>query len=158
MLRFLSFVLCITLAPWVVASPLAVGDTLAPITISDQHGQSATLDENTRVLLFSRDMTANKLAKAAFLSKPAQYLAEAKTMYLIDVSGMPSFVTNNFAIPKMKKYPYRIFLDREASMTANLPSQKAQITVLHLDHLKVQSIEYLRDASALIRTVEAPSP
>lgn len=137
------------------ASPLANGATLHPFTLDDQHGKPGQVDEHTRVLMFSRDMTANKLAKAAFGAKPAQYLPEAHAMYLIDVSGMPKFVTNTFAIPKMQKYAYRIFLDREATKTTDLPSQKKLVTVVHLDHLKVTSIEYAASADALARAVEA---
>jgi len=138
-----------------LAAPVATGSTLKPFTIDDQHGKPGQVDENTRVLMFSRDMTANKLAKAAFGSKPAQYLPDAHAMYLIDVSGMPSFVTNTFAIPKMQKYVYRIFLDREATKTTDLPSQKKLVTVVHLDHLKVTSIDYASSADALVRAVEA---
>lgn len=155
MSRIAGLVLLAMFAPLTLAASLAVGDTLAPITLIDQHGESGTLDENVRVLLFSRDMKANKLAKAAFLAKPPQYLPDAKAMYLIDVSGMPSFVTNNFAIPKMRKYGYRIFLDRDAQATTKLPSQKAQITVVHLDHLKVQRVDYADSAADLTQAVEA---
>jgi len=136
-------------------TPLAPGATLQAFNIDDQHGKPGRVDEHTRVLMFSRDMTANKLAKAAFGSKPAQYLPEAHAMYLIDVSGMPKFVTNTFAIPKMQKYVYRIFLDRDATKTTALPSQKKLVTVVHLDHLKVTSIEYAASADALTRAVAA---
>lgn len=137
------------------AGPLAPGATLAPITIADQHGNEARVDENTRLLMFSRDMGANKLAKTAFGQRPAKYLPDAHAMYLIDVSGMPKFVTNNFAIPKMQKYGYRIFLDRDASRTEALPSRKKEVTLVHLDRLKVTGIEYATSAEALNRAVDA---
>lgn len=137
------------------AAPLAPGATLAPIAIADQHGKPASVDETTRLVMFSRDMGANKLAKSAFGKRPAQYLPDAHAMYLIDVSGMPGFVTNTFAIPKMQKYGYRIFLDREGALTATLPSHKKEVTLVHLDHLKVTGIEYATSAEALNRAVDA---
>ncbi len=154
----LSIVLLLPLAAVsfvATAAPLATGATLQPFIIDDQHGKPGQVDEHTRVLMFSRDMTANKLAKAAFGAKPAPYLDTAHAMYLIDVSGMPKFVTNTFAIPKMQKYVYRIFLDRDATKTTALPSQKKLVTVVHLDHLKVTSIEYAGSADALARAVQA---
>lgn len=140
------------------AAPLKPGDEIAPFTIADQHGKPGTVDASTKLLMFSRDMKANKLAKSAFLPKPAEYLPTANAAYVIDVSGMPSFVTNNFAIPKMQKYGYRIFLDRDASVTTGLPAQKAVVTLIHLDHLKVTGIEYASTAEALTRAVEAAKP
>ncbi|MGE0483910.1 MAG: hypothetical protein AB7Q81_07210 [Gammaproteobacteria bacterium] len=137
-----------------VATPVTVGAALAPMDISDQHGQAGKVDESVRVLMFSRDMTANKLAKKAFLDKPAGYLDQHHAMYLIDVSGMPGFVTRNFAIPKMQKYGYRIFLDREGNLTTALPSREDLVMVMKLDHLAVESVDFVSDAAALVRAVE----
>jgi hypothetical protein len=70
----LSIVLLLPLAAVTfvaTAAPLATGATLQPFIIDDQHGKPGQVDELTRVLMFSRDMTANKLAKAAFGAKPA---------------------------------------------------------------------------------------
>jgi hypothetical protein len=137
------------------AAPVQVGDRLAAFTLSDQHGQPGQVDETTKLLLFSRDMKANKLAKAAFLSQPARYLPDAHAIYVIDLSGMPRFVTNNFAIPKMQKYGYRILLDRDASATPGLPTQKGQVTLIRLERLAVTGIEYATTADALNRAVDA---
>jgi len=158
MCRILLLAIIALVSNGALAAPLTVGTRLAPQTFSDQHGQTAVLDESVRVLMFSRDMTANKLAKAAFLSKPADYLAAGGAMYVIDVSGMPRFVTNNFAIPKMQKYGYRIFLDRDGKATPDLPAQKAQVTVVHLDHLVVKQIDYAVTAGALNAAVETKAP
>ncbi|MGD9602513.1 MAG: hypothetical protein AB7O21_17695 [Gammaproteobacteria bacterium] len=135
---------------------VAVGDTLPAVTLHDQHGQPAPLDDGVRVLLFSRDMKANRLAKAVLQPKAADYLPGVHAMYAIDVSGMPGFVTRNFALPKMRKYAFRIFVDSDASATANLPSQKGRITVLHLDHLKVQRIEYADKAADIAAALAQP--
>ena len=147
--------LCLSVCGAWSATALEAGDQLNAFTIADQHGKNGHFDEGTRLLLFSRDMSANELAKAAFQPQPVQFLPDAKAMYVIDVSGMPSFVTNNFAIPKMQKYGYRIFLDRDASLTAGLPNQKKSVTLIHLDKLKVTGIEYADTAEALAHAVEA---
>ncbi len=158
MKRFFFGVLMLLPLVGAQAAPLAVGDTLQPFTIADQHGKSAQVDQTTRLLMFSRDMTANKLAQAAFATKPAQYLPDAHALYAIDVSGMPKFVTKTFAIPKMQKYVYRIFLDRDASVTTGLPAKKALVTLVHLDQLKVTGVDYASTADALTRAVEGTRP
>lgn len=135
--------------------PIAVGDVIASFDISDQHGKPGVVDEGVRLLMFSRDMTANKLAKKAFMERASDYLPSSHAVYLIDVSGMPKFVTRHFAIPKMQKYPYRIFLDRDATLTASLPSHPEQVTLIRLDKLAITSIEYADSADALTRAVDA---
>jgi hypothetical protein len=134
---------------------VVVGDALSTFAISDQHDKPETINEDVRLIMFSRDMTANKLAKKAFMKRPSNYLAERHAVYMIDVSGMPKFVTKNFAIPKMRKYPYRIHLDRDASLTTALPSQEDKVTLIHLDKLKVTGIEYVDSPLALTQAVEA---
>jgi len=131
------------------------GDEIAAFAINDQHGKPVELDEDVRLLMFSRDMGANKLVKKAFLERPGDYLPQHHAVYLIDVSGMPTFVTKTFAIPKMQKYPYRIFLDRDASLTANLPSQKKRVTLVRLDRLRVTGVDYADTPEQLTRAVEA---
>ena len=153
--RFCLFAFLLGASAVASAATVAVGTELRPIDIADQHDKAGRVDDSVRVLMFSRDMTANKLAKKAFMDKPADFLPDAHAMYLIDVSGMPGFVTRHFAIPKMQKYGYRIFLDREGELTGTLPSREDQVMVMKLDHLKVESIDFVSDAAALNRAVEA---
>ena len=129
------------------------GDSIDPFAIADQHGKSVEVNEDVRLLLFSRDMKANKIAKQAFLKAPEDFLPKGHAIYLIDVSGMPSIVTKLFAVPKMQDYSYRVFLDRDASLTTGLPSEEAKVTVMHLDKLKVQSIEFVDSPEALTKAV-----
>lgn len=152
------FALCLSLClglPALAAGPVSTGDRLSGFSLADQHGAAGRIDEATTLLLFSRDMKANKLAKQAFLPRPGSYLPTAHAAYAIDVSGMPRFVTNTFAIPKMQKYGYPILLDREGNVTASLPSQKGMVTLIHLDALKVTGVEYASSADALTRAVDA---
>jgi hypothetical protein len=154
----LAALLLIVLMPAAVTAATAGGDELAPFAIKDQHDKPGQLDETTRVLLFSRDMTANKLAKAAFMDKPATYLPDSHAMYVIDVSRMPSFVTKHFAIPKMQSYAYQVFLDRDGTVTKDLPTQAERVTIIRLDHLKVVSVDYASSATALNQAVETRAP
>lgn len=154
--RLSGLLICVLLSvPVFAAGALEAGAMLGGFALTDQHDQPGRVDDTTKLLLFSRDMKANKLAKAALSPHPARYLSGAKAAYVIDVSGMPGFVTRHFAIPKMRQYAYPILIDRDATTTAGLPSQKGQVTLIHLDHLHVTGIEYATTADALNRAVDA---
>lgn len=156
--RLLLLLCSFIVAPAVLAASLSEGQVISPLQLSDQHGRPGKIDSATRLVLFSRDMKANKLAKAAFMDRAADYLGTAGTVYLIDVSPMPRFVTRTFAIPKMQKYGYRIYLDREGEDSAAFPSQKGRITAIHLEGLKVTRVEYVDSAAALNALVEGHKP
>lgn len=158
MSRVILLLCSLMLAPALLAASLVEGQMISPLDLSDQHGRPGKIDSATRLVLFSRDMKANKLAKAAFMDRAADYLGTAGTVYLIDVSPMPRFVTRTFAIPKMQKYGYRIYLDREGEDSAAFPSQKGRITAIHLQGLKVTSVEYVDTAAGLNALVEGRRP
>ena len=158
MLRLFPVLCLLIFAPIGLAATLAEGQMISPLQLSDQHGRPGKIDSATRLVLFSRDMKANKLAKAAFMDRASDYLGTAGTVYLIDVSPMPRFVTRTFAIPKMQKYGYRIYLDREGEDSAAYPSQKGRITAIHLEGLKVTRVEYVDSAAALNALVEGHKP
>lgn len=150
-LLFASLLVVTTVAG---AAPVTSGHTIAPFAITDQRDRGVMVDKDVRLILFSRDMTANKLAKSAFLDRPADFMPARHAVYLIDVSGMPSFVTNTFAIPKMRKYGYPILLDRDGKLTADLPNHKGEVTVMVVDRLKVLSIDYAKTSAALVTAVD----
>ena len=156
--RVVLLLCSLILTPLVLAASLTEGQMISPLQLSDQHGRPGKIDSATRLVLFSRDMKANKLAKAAFMDRASDYLGSAGTVYLIDVSPMPRFVTRTFAIPKMQKYGYRIYLDREGEDSAAFPSQKGRITAIHLEGLKVTRVEYVDSAAALTALVDARKP
>lgn len=137
-----------------LAAPPTPGAPLPGFVLNDQHDKPRAVDAEVRVLLFSRDMGANKLAKAAFLDRPGDFLPTHHAVYAIDLSGMPGFVTNTFAVPKMRGYAYPIALDREGKLTADLPNRKGEVTVIVLDHLQVKSVAYATTAAALVAAVD----
>lgn len=128
---------------------IASGDRLPPFVIKDQYDREARMNSNLRLMLFSRDMNANKLVKEALMDKPVGMFTSGRAIYVIDVSGMPGFITDHFAVPKMKKYGYSVYLDRDGALTTNLPSRKRQVTIIYLDNLTVNSIKYADNSAAL---------
>jgi hypothetical protein len=138
------------------AATLAPGSALAPLTLDDQHDVPLTIGPQTRIVLFTRDMDAGDLVKEA-LAEHATLLDGAQAVYVSDISGMPSLIARLFAVPAMRKRPYRMLLDRDGTATAEIPSAKGKVTVLRLADLRVESIEYL-DSAAAVRAALSPAP
>jgi hypothetical protein len=132
------------------AETLGPGAMLPALTLADQHGEEATIGSETRMILFTRDMDAAKLAKAALAEDGAALLTRARAVYVSDIARMPSMITSIFAIPAMKRRPYRMFLDRDGTATADLPSEEDAVTVIHLDERTVTRVEYV-DGELMLR-------
>ena len=140
------------------AQPINVGDAITARDIKDQHDKPYVIDEQVRLIMFGRDMKANKVVKTALAASAQAYLPDRGAVYVLDVSAMPAFVAKHFAIPKMRKYPYRILLDGDSSLSRDFPSQPEKITLLYLDRLKVQSIEYADEPEVIRSALDSLQP
>jgi hypothetical protein len=100
-------------------------------------------------------MDAGDLVKETLAAHP-DLLPSARMVYVSDISGMPSVIAKLFAVPAMRKRPYRILLDRDGTATADFPSSQGKATLIAIDKLQVESITYV-DSSAAILAVLTPA-
>jgi hypothetical protein len=133
---------------------LAVGSRLEPFSLQDQHAVEQTVDEKTRLILFSRDMEGGKLLKEALSEVEAETLALRGAVYVADISGMPKLVARLFALPSMRKRPYPMLLDRDGSTTASLPDVEGSATLIFLEQLEIVRIEHVETAEDVRESLE----
>ena len=152
--RAALLVVALGAAAW--ATTLAPGMALPPLTLTDQHDVAATVGAETRVLLFTRDMDAGDVAKEA-LAEHAALLEAAHAVYVADISRMPSLVAKLFALPAMRKRPYRMLLDRDGTATADFPARAGEVTLLRLHDGTIERVDYAASAEA-VRAALAPAP
>lgn len=150
-----STLLLVALGAAARAVTLAPGLALPPLTLTDQHDVPATIGADTRVILFTRDMDAGDVAKEA-LAEHAALLGAAAAVYVADISRMPSLVAKLFALPAMRRRPYRMLLDRDGTATADFPSRAGEVTVMRLSDGRIDRVEYVASADAL-RAALAPA-
>src|SRR5512147_153168 len=107
----------------IAAATLGPGMSLPPLTLTDQNEAAATIGPDVRLILFTRDMSAADIVKEALAENGTTLLDGAHAVVLSDISAMPRLITRLFALPAMRKRPYRMILDREGAPTADLPSE-----------------------------------
>jgi hypothetical protein len=147
----LLLVLAATVA---AAEPYAVGGTLRPFSLEDQHGDHAAVGERTRVLVFSRDMDAGDVVKGALADAEQRYLDEHGAVYVADISGMPALVSRMIAVPRMRERRYRVLLDRDGAVGRDFPYVGKRPTVVALDQLRIVAIEHPATAAELREALE----
>jgi hypothetical protein len=134
--------------------PLAVGSTLAPRTLPDQHGTTHAIDESVRVVLFSRDMKGGGIVKEALQDDGRAFLERHGALYVSDVSRMPGFIRATIAKPRLRGRGYPILLDEEGRATADFPAAEGKATLLFLDALRVTRIEQAGSVEDLRKALE----
>ena len=154
---FLVALAPVLLAPAAGAEPYAVGSELPEIQLEDQHGDPHTLDASLRVVLFSRDMDGGRVIQGALEEDGAALLEANAAAYVADVSRMPGLVRRMIAKPRMRKRPYRMWLDEEGEATASFPAEEGLPTLLFLEERRIVRIEHPATPEAL-REALAPTP
>ncbi|UYL09243.1 hypothetical protein B9G69_001465 [Bdellovibrio sp. SKB1291214] len=124
------------------------GDILPSFKIQNQFEEPAELNAETKWIIFSSDMKAAKIL-TEYLNENAKNFDLSKTLIISDISKMPALVSKMFAIPKMKKYNFKLALDKEGDVTKAWPRQEGTILVIKVDQLKVESTENLTTAETV---------
>ena len=140
------------------ADVYSVGNEIEPFSIEDQHGQTHQLDASVEAVLFSRDMKGGDLIKAALADVSPSFLEQHHAVYLADISGMPGLIARMFAIPKMRRRPYPMLLDRDGSPSEKFPDVEGKATVVSLAKLRVTAIQHFTTADDLMRALGISVP
>lgn len=115
----------------VAAKEVAVGDPVPAFSAKDQFGKDFTFAPGPRYLLFAFDMAASKAANAQFTALGQGGLDKLGIVYVMDIHSMPA-IGRFFALPKMRKYPFRVVLAESAEVLKPFPRRDNQLTILVL--------------------------
>jgi len=64
-------------------------------------------------------------------------------LYISDISGMPSLITSWFAIPKMKKFDFKVALIYDEDEGKVLNRQDEKVTVMFVKDNNITSIKFV---------------
>lgn len=113
------------------AKELAVGDTVPSFSAKDQFGMDFTFVPGPKFLLLGFDMGACKAANAKLAKLGNGGLDKLGIVYVMDIHTMPA-IGRFFAMPKMRKYPFRVVLGDSTDLLKPFPRQSEKISVLEL--------------------------
>ena len=108
-------------------------------------------------MLVTHDMDAGRIAKAVLADHTAATLAERGAVYVADISKMPGFVSRLMAIPRMRRRPYPVLLDRDALTVHRFPLAEGRVTAVHLADGRITAIEQLGAEDAVRAALATPA-
>ncbi|MCK5647346.1 MAG: hypothetical protein KAI22_00560 [Gammaproteobacteria bacterium] len=148
------FFLLLFLSPAVFAAPYEVGDKLQTFSLSDQHEKLSHINNETRIILFSRDKAGGQLITEALSGIGKEYLIKQHIVYITDISGMPGLISKYVAIPSMRKKSFPILLDKEGQMTAQFPDKDNTATLIFVESLNIKNIKHLQSAEEIQQSLK----
>lgn len=146
------FFLFTALSLW--AAPYSVAQKIAPIEVEDQFGIKHSLNTIPKTFIFVFEKEGSEIVNECLGKQRRSYLAEHQALYLADISSMPAFVAEAFALPKMRQYLYTVLLIRDEEMGAKFPAEEGKVTLLRMDGNLIKAIEYVTTADELQKAIE----
>lgn len=148
-----KFLFTVLLSLSAIANSLTVGSDIPTLTVKDQFEKDHTVDANVKTIIFSASKTEGTTIKDFLLTKDKDYLTTNNTVYVADITGMPSLITKFIAMPKMKDYPFSVLLIDEANKTL-FPVKEDMISLISLENGKVTDIKYVKTAEELSQNLK----
>lgn len=134
----------------VFAEPVAIGSTLPSYTLSDQFGKEHSLEPETRAVVLSFEMDVSKMINGYLSGQKGDVFVDNHIDYISDISSMPALIARLFALPKMRKYPFRLLLNRDDDFKAGFTPVEGKALILKLnDQHEVREIWYASNVDEL---------
>jgi hypothetical protein len=138
---FILTLLCIT----TLYSEVKVGDAFPVFHLKDQFGnRMAVPQKGKRLLWLSFEKGVSSEIKIFLDTKPKGYMPKHQIMYISDISPMPSFVTKLFALPKMKKFDFKVALIDEDNVANGIPRKEGKVTRITLRNNTIIKIDFVK--------------
>jgi len=122
--------ICLVLTAWGVVAP---GDALPPCALTDAHGAPASRSADCRWAALAMDRKAGVVAKRWLADKPAGYLAARRIDFIVEISDMSPRFAQNSALPRLRKYRFRVLVANDAAWRARIPHERGKLTLLAFD-------------------------
>jgi hypothetical protein len=136
------------------AAPYKVGQSVMPLDLSDQFGKRVTLKMMPKTLIMAFEKGTGATVNEYLSAQEKGYLAKNKAAFVADISQMPKFITESFALPKMRKYAHTVLLIQDEEQGFDFPYQEDKITVMKFRGNFLTKVEFISTVSELKRAME----
>ncbi|NOZ90137.1 MAG: hypothetical protein GXO60_02505 [Epsilonproteobacteria bacterium] len=123
---------------------LNVGSKLE-FTLPDQFDKPHSLTDDTKKLILVFAKSTGHTVKEFLKKQPKDYLTKKNTLFVADISPMPTVIRNTFALPDFKKSNYSVLLiyDENIAKTLKNPKEADKIAIANLKNKEITSIKYI---------------
>jgi hypothetical protein len=120
-------------------------------TLPDQFDTPHTLGPETKQLIFVFSKATGHTVKEYLKRQPADYLKKRHTLFVADISPMPTVIRNTFALPDFKKSPFSVLLIYDKNFAKALKDEKGaeKITVITLENNTIKTVKYIASEEEL---------
>ncbi|MFA6189511.1 MAG: hypothetical protein WC680_09580 [Sulfuricurvum sp.] len=140
------------LSIWAV--PYKVGQSVAPLDFQDQFGKRTVFKEMPKTVIMAFEKGTSGTVNDFLNAQDVGYLKKFNAVYVADISGMPNFITEVFALPKMRKFTYPVLLIRDEEQGLKFPGEEKKITIMKFQGNTLTDISYVSTPAQIKAAIE----
>ena len=130
-------------------------EKLKSFKYEDQFEKEIKIPKSVRLVILSYEKGTGATVNELLNEQSPTYLEDHNTLFIADISGMPSLITSMFALPKMQKYKHTIYLNYTERFAKAFPPKEEKITLLHFNAQNFLSkITYISKKEELQEAIE----
>ena len=133
------------LATALFSNSFDVNSNIGSFELKDQFDKQNTVNSDVQTIIFSAERGTSSAINDFLSTKDADFLQKNNAVFIADISGMPSIITSIFALPKMKKYNYKVLLIYDEEEKRFLKKEET-LTVYKLENGVITSVNYVKEA------------
>jgi hypothetical protein len=120
-------------------------------TLPDQFDKPHSLTNKTKKLIVVFAKSTGHTVKDYLNKQDRNYLIERDTLFVADISPMPTVIRNTFALPDLRKSPYSVILIYDENISKSLKNKEAEdkIAIVKLKDKKVIDVKYITTTNEL---------
>ncbi|MEA1891156.1 MAG: hypothetical protein U9N33_00425 [Campylobacterota bacterium] len=141
-----------------IAQVLNVGDRYPSAMITNQFQESSKVYNSDKFIIMTFEKDVSGSLNAYLKKRPSNYLSSRDIKFIADISGMPTIITHIFALPKMKKYHYSIYLIDKEDEAEKFVRKDGLITLYEIENRVIKSISYMTPKELIHKLDSGSSP
>lgn len=129
-------------ALFLYANSFELNQNIGSFSLPNQFDEKQTIDNSIEMIIVSFEKGTGADINQFLSTKDKDFLKNHHTVFIANISGMPSIITKMFALPKMRDYKHSVLLiyDEEDK---RFVSQEDKSTLYRLENGVIKSISYI---------------
>lgn len=117
-------------------------------------GHILKVPPKSKLVLVTFEKDTASLVNNYLKTQEKYYIQKNNAVFISDISNMPRFITNMFALPKMKNYKHKLYLQYSKKFKKRIPHKDDQITLIHFVDKKVLKISFVNTKESIKESIE----
>jgi hypothetical protein len=146
----------VTVTSGTIAPNIVIGQKIKAGEFTDQFDKKQQITDATKKAIFVFKKATGHTVKELFSTKDKDYLSSRDTIFIADMSKMPSLIFKFVALPDLQESSYSISILTDEEVAKGFINEKEieRIMVVSLDNHVVTKVTFVAKAEDVLKEIE----